>query len=481
MSTPGATAPRASGETTPRASGVTGPRASGATGPRASGATVILIEDDPVLARSLGQRLRLEGVTAYWARTAAEGEAMLRRHRPTLCVCDMRLPDGSGEALLARLMPELGGVPVVAVTAYGGVEQAVRLMRLGVDDYLAKPFPVQRLFDKLAAFAASRSAPPPPRAAEEAQVGWSSPPMQALEDALRRVAGADAPVLLIGESGAGKGEAARRLHALGPRAAEPLVVVDCAALPASLEAAEQLLFGRGEGDAALPGLVAQAEAGSLLLDDVADLAPPLQGRLLRLIEEREFRCPGVAAPVPLRARIVATARPGIEDQVAAGAVRAELWYRIAVLQIRVPPLRERAVDLPELTGRLLCDLGGDPARLSAEARAALARHGWPGNVRELRNRLERALLLAPGPLLSAADLFPDLVPPMAADLALAAPGPAPAPPSLAEARDAAEREHIRRVLAHCGGRTRDAARALGVSRTTLWERMRRLGLETGRR
>lgn len=464
--------------------GAAPPRAAGAPHPRASGATVILVEDDPVLARSLGQRLRLEGVTAYWARSVAEGEAMLRRHRPTLLVCDMRLPDGSGEALLARLMPELGSVPVVAVTAYGGVEQAVRLMRLGVDDYLTKPFPVQRLLDKLAAFAAARPpAPPaPPSPAIDAAVGWTSPPMRDVAEALRRVAAAETPVLLRGESGAGKGVAARRLHALGPRAAAPFVSVDCPSLPAAVEAAELLLFGQGEGEAAVPGLVEQAGAGTLVLDEVADLAPPLQARLLRLIEERRFHRPGAAAPVPLGARIVATTQEDIGARVAAGTFRADLYWRLAVVEIPVPPLRDRAEDLAELAEALIRQLGADPARLSPAAHGALAGHAWPGNVRELRNRLERALLLAAGPEIVPDDLFPDRA--AGASPALAPPAepgapeatPRPAVASLAEARDAAEREHIRRVLAHCRGRTGAAASVLGVSRTTLWERMRKLGL-----
>jgi DNA-binding NtrC family response regulator len=471
--------------TQPAAPGEPAPRASGDSARRASGATVILIEDDPVLARSIGQRLRLEGVTAYWARTVAEGEAMLRRHRPTLLVCDMRLPDGSGEALLARLMPELGGVPVVAVTAYGGVEQAVRLMRIGVDDYLTKPFPMQRLLDKLAAFAAARPAAQPAASAEPPPTGWTSLPMRALAETLRRVAAADAPVLLTGESGAGKSLAARRLHAIGPRAAHPCVTVDCPSLPASVEASERLLFGEGEGEATVPGLLDQAAAGTLVLDEVADLAAPLQARLLRLIEDRSFLRMGARAPAKLRARIVATSQAGIGQAVTEGSFRPDLWYRLAVLEIPVPSLRERAVDLTELTDALLRALGGDPARLAPEARAALAAHGWPGNVRELRNRLERALLLAAGTRIGPADLFPErLVAPELPQAAAAAEPTAecdaPSVASLAEARDAAEREHIRRVLAHCRGRTREAAGALGVSRTTLWERMRKLGLSSGK-
>jgi DNA-binding NtrC family response regulator len=468
---------------------------------------VALIEDDPVLARSLAQRLRLEGVTTWWARSAAEGEALLRRHRPTLVVCDMRLPDGSGEALLARLMPELGGVPVVVVTAYGGVDQAVRLMRLGVDDYLTKPFPVQRLLDKLAAFAAGGGArgaaggggvggveeaagAPMPAPAEDPELGWRSAPMRALAAALARLAPAEATVLLSGESGAGKGVAAARLHALGgARAAEPFVVVDCAALPASTPEAEALLFGRGEGPAGTAGLAERAGAGTLFLDEVAELSRPLQARLLRLLEERRFlRSGGQGQARPLRARVVASTNADLPARVAAGAFREDLWFRLAVVRLEVPPLRERPEDLDALAEHFLRRFAAgraEPAGFGAEAVEALRAHAWPGNVRELRNRVERASLLAVSSRIGAADLFPEravgeATPIEAPEAGAGAEAPAaaraPEPLSLSEARDLAEREHIRRVLAHCGGRIAHAARALGVSRTTLWERMRRLGI-----
>jgi DNA-binding NtrC family response regulator len=460
---------------------------SAASGPqppgRAAGTSLILIEDDQLLARSLVQRLRLEGVTAWWARTAAEGEALLRRQRPTMVVCDMRLPDGSGEGLIARLMPELGGVPVVAVTAYGGVEQAVRLMRLGVDDYMAKPFPVQRLLDKLAAFAQGRPQPVVATAAEPAlesgPQGWESPPMQQLLGALTRLGAADATVLLHGESGAGKGVAARRLHALGPRAAAPFITVDCPALPASMEQAELLLFGRGEGSEATPGLVETAGAGTLFLDEVADLAPALQGRLLRLIEDRRFLRVGGRSLCPVRARIVAATLAEQPKGHSEGSLRADLWFRLAVVALEVPPLRRRPEDATMLAGHFLRRFasGAAPRQLASEALDALRAHAWPGNVRELRNRIERAVLLSTGATLGVADLFPESLPD---------PGGAGTPATaaahgpiirLAEARDAAEREHIRRVFLRCGGRTQEAARALGISRTTLWERMRRLEID----
>jgi DNA-binding NtrC family response regulator len=470
------------------------------------GSSVVMVEDDQVLGRSLVQRLRLAGVTTHWARTVAEAEALLRRHRPTLVLCDIRLPDGSGEALIKRLMPELGGVPIVAMTAYGGVEQAVRLLRAGVDDYLPKPFPVQQLLDKLAAFAATRRQAGRDDEADAldpaAQAGWRSAPMRALRAALGRLAPVTAPVLLCGESGVGKGVAARRLHAMGPQAGHPFTVIDCAALPADTTEAELLLFGReGSAEAAAPGggpgLIEQAGEGTLFLDEVAELALPMQARLLRLVEERCFLRIGGRAEQPLRARLVAATNADLRERAEAGGFRRDLWFRLSVAELAIAPLRDRPEDIEDLARHFLHRFSraagaapDAPHAFAADAAAALHTHPWPGNVRELRNRVERAVLLSATPRLAAADLFPDRGP--------AAPGGPPPDPtapgdaampgateegaaepqSLAAARDTAEREHIRRVLARCGGRVGDAARALGVSRTTLWERMRRLGVPT---
>ncbi|MGK7870385.1 sigma-54-dependent transcriptional regulator [Falsiroseomonas sp. E2-1-a20] len=448
-----------------------------------AGSTVVMIEDDPVFGQALVQRLRLAGVTTHWAQTAAAGEALLRRHRPHLVLCDIRLPDGDGEALMVRLMPEIGGVPVVVMTAFGGLDQAVRLLRAGADDYLAKPFPVQRVLDKLRAFASEDDAGVD--AADLASVldppGWRSPPMVTFQAELERVAPVEAPVLLTGESGVGKGVAARRLHALsGTRAAAPFVVVDCAALPAETAAAEAALFGGDD----MPGLVESAGAGILFLDEIGDLSASLQARLLRLIAERRFLRIGASAPVDTQARIVAATNADLPARVAAGAFRADLWFRLSGITLALPPLRARPDDLQDLARHFLRRFAKTERTFSDAGMAAILAHPWPGNVRELRNRVERAVLLADAVALGASDLFPERA-------TRAEPAPSPAvdapgevaetatetePLSLAEARDAAERAHIRRVLARCGGRIGDAAGALGVSRTTLWDRMRRLGV-----
>ena len=429
--------------------------------------SILLIEDDPVLGESLVQRLNLEGIHTWWGRSAAEGERLLHTQKPSLIVCDMRLPDGSGEDLLTRLLPQVGGTPVVAVTAYGEVDQAVRLIRAGADDYIEKPFPPQVLLDKLRAFA--QWSPPAEPAQERAS---SQPSMQKLERDLERLARVDTNVLITGESGAGKEVAARRLHELGDRAEAPFIAVNCAAIPAELLESEMFGHERGAFTGATQrheGFAERARGGTLFLDEIGEMAAPLQAKLLRLVQERRFNRVGGRDPLMLKARIVAATNLDLEARVAEGGFREDLYYRLAVVTLSVPPLRERPADVERLTQAFLAHFAGVFRRplptLSRSAQDALLAHHWPGNVRELKNRVERAMVLSDAAMLSAADLFPGRL-------------EAPAPIlSLADARDAAERDHIRRMLVRFNGRIAETAQALGVSRTTLWERMKRLGIE----
>ena len=431
--------------------------------------SIILIEDDAVLGESLVQRLTLEGVHTRWARTAKEGEVLLRRHKPGLIVCDIRLPDGNGEALLTRLMPELGGTPIIVVTAFGDVAQAVRLLRAGADDYVEKPFSAQLLIDKLTSFANWLPPTPPP----SGHAGWRSPAMQVLQRHLLKLSAVDTTVLLHGESGVGKEVAARALHGFGPRANAPFLAVNCAAIPGELMESQVFGHERGAFTGALErraGVAEQAGDGILFLDEVAELGPDQQAKLLRLLQERRFTRVGGRDEIPLRARIVAATNADLRARVAEGAFREDLYYRLAVVELELPPLRDRPDDLAELAGHCLrhfaAELRRDEPELSAAAFDALLAHRWPGNVRELRNRIERAMVLSEGSRLEPEDLFPER---RRQD---------PAPLSLSEARETAEREHIRHVLARSGNRISEAAQMLGISRTTMWERMRRLGLKS---
>jgi DNA-binding NtrC family response regulator len=438
---------------------------------------VLVVEDDPVLGPALLQRLRLEG---YRPRLAATGAAALQEAaglRPDAVLSDIRLPDMSGEEVYRRLVAELGALPAFFMTAFGDVAQAVRLVRAGARDYLIKPVQVDRLMEALQA-ALQAAAPATPEPDGDVPALGVSPPMRVVEATLRKAARVDVPVVLTGETGVGKEVAARFLHAASPRAAQPFVAVNCAAIPREL--AESTLFGheRGAFTGAVTrntGLAERAGDGTLLLDEVAELSPELQAKLLRLVQERSFLPVGAAAERRFAARIVCASHADLAERVRAGAFRQDLFFRLNVIPITVPPLRRRPEDLPMLAQRFLDEavarFGLGPRHLTAAALSALADHDWPGNVRELRNRIERAAALAEGEALVPADLFPELT--LEADNGAALQQPAGTlDTALADAARAAITDALRRS----GGSRAEAARLLGIARTTLWKRMRELGM-----
>lgn len=434
---------------------------------------VLVVEDDPVLGPALVQRLRLEG---YRPRLAATGAQALREAaglRPDAVLSDIRLPDMSGEEVFRRLLAELGALPAFFMTAFGDVAQAIRLVRAGAQDYLTKPVDVDRLMTALHDALAS---PAPAGEVATTELGLS-PAMRAVEAMLRKAARVDVPVVLTGETGVGKEVAARYLHAASLRAAHPFVAVNCAAIPREL--AESTLFGHERGAftgavARNVGLVERAGEGTLLLDEVAELPAELQPKLLRLVQERSFLPVGAAAERPFGARIVCATHADLAERVRAGVFREDLLFRLNVISIEIPPLRRRHDDLEALAQRFVAEAVGrfglGARRLTAAALSSLADHDWPGNVRELRNRIERALALAEGEDVGAGDLFPELS--LESD-------DGPVPPSgrtLDSALGDATRAAILDALRHSGGSRAGAAQRLGISRTTLWKRMRELGI-----
>ncbi len=430
--------------------------------------SVALVEDDPIIGASLAQRFAIEGIATQWWRSGEEALAGFARQRPQLVVCDIRLPDLDGEALFGRSTRLLGPVPFLFITAFGDIEQAVRLVRAGAVDYITKPFAAEALIAKVRDLVGSEAAH------GEGSLG-RSPAMRAIEALLRRVARVDSHVLFLGESGVGKEICARFLHAVSPRADAPFVAVNCAAIPAELVESELFGHERGAFTGALArhcGHAERAEGGCLFLDEVAELPPAAQAKLLRLVQERSFQRVGGERPLPFAARLVCATNRELERDVEAGRFRADLYYRINVLPVRVPPLRERPEDIPPLLDRYVREFAGRfgvaVTGLAATAVEAALAWPWPGNVRELVNRIERAVALAEQPLLRAEDLFPEtLGPPDPGDGRFQ---------TLGEARAAAERRQIERALTETGGRILEAARLLGISRTTLWEKMRRLGV-----
>lgn len=428
-----------------------------------------LIEDDPIMGESLVQRLAIEGADVTWWKTKAEAVQGLAKRRPQAVICDLKLPDGNGEEIFLETVKSERAPPFLFMTAFGEIDQAVRLMRCGAADYVTKPFEMSVFLERLETLV------DPAEPESEGLLGVS-PAMRALESTLMRLAKVGAPVMLTGETGSGKEVCARLLHA-SRSPAGPFMAVNCAAIPAELMESE--LFGHEKGafsgaHARHLGYAERAGAGTLFLDEIGDLPPKLQAKLLRLLEERSFTRVGGEQVIPFKARVVCATNVDLPQKVKEGSFREDLLYRINVVHVPVPPLRDRGEDIVWLIDRFVTELTEDSVvRIQGTSALALETaltHDWPGNVRELRNRVERAIALSDGPLLMPGDLFPDL-------------GPVFKPSQregLEGIRDEAERRHIARVLAENDGAVLATAKALGVSRTTLWEKMKRHGIAPAR-
>ncbi|NJM35089.1 MAG: sigma-54-dependent Fis family transcriptional regulator [Rhodomicrobium sp.] len=431
------------------------------------GRTIALIEDDPVMGESLLQSLSLEGARVDLYASASAALKQIAPSRVDLVVCDMRLPDTDGQSVFRRFGAAGDAPPFLFMTAYGDIDQAVQLMREGAADYLTKPFDMDVFMSRVES--ALRY---PLRESECATLGIS-PAMRQIEQLLRRVAGIDSPVLITGETGTGKDVCARFLHqASGARG--PFMAVNCAAIPGELLESE--LFGHEAGAFTGAhkrhiGYVERAGAGTLFLDEIGELALPLQAKLLRLLEDRQFFRVGGEQPVPFRARLVSATNADLGALMAVKRFRSDLYYRINVIEVNVPALRDRREDIPWLMEIFLREVAPDRKAvrgIGAQAEQAALLHGWPGNVRELRNRVERAVALSLSEWISPQDLFPETESNAARSVQASG--------SLADARESAEKHRIVAALAENSGQIAKTAEALGVSRTTLWEKIKRYGI-----
>ncbi|TAD90218.1 MAG: sigma-54-dependent Fis family transcriptional regulator [Alphaproteobacteria bacterium] len=436
------------------------------TAPQTVSPTVLIIEDDPTLGPALAQRLRLEG---FHPRLAATGKAALAdasQSPPDAVISDIRLPDLSGEEVFRALTRHIGLVPVFFMTAFGEVSQAVRLIKAGGRDYLIKPVDIDRLVEMLTAALPALSAGP-------AAPTTPSPAMAAFDTLLTKAARSDLPLLIMGETGVGKERAARLAHDRSLRAKQPFVALNCAAIPRDL--AESLLFGHEKGaftgaSSRKDGVCAEVGDGTLLLDEVAELPLDLQPKLLRLIQERQFRPLGATRDQAFRGRIIAATLRNLDDLVAAGQFREDLFFRLAVIPLTVPPLRERPGEIPVLARQFLAEASERMGRapqlsLSPEAEIALAHYAWPGNVRELRNRVDRAAALSEGCVIEPSDLF--------ADTPVGKPQEPSSADRLEHVAEAAIRAKVLDTLRAVGGNQSEAARILGASRTTIWKYARK--------
>ena len=430
---------------------------------------ILVVDDVTPLRRTIRTALESMGHRVAEAGTTAEALQRTGASKPDLVLLDLRLGRESGLDALTALHKASPGLGVVVITAYACVDTAVEAMRRGALDYLAKPFTPKQLADLVDRWCGRADGDAD---ADAAVLDSGEPAMQQALRTAFAVAASDATVLLRGESGTGKGVVARAVHARSRRAAGPCVTVHCPSLSAELLESE--LFGHMKGafteaDRTTVGRVAAADGGTLFLDEVGDLPLPLQPKLLRLVQDRTYERVGEANASSADVRIVAATNRDLEAEVAAGRFREDLLYRLNVIEVTVPPLRDRLADLPKLIDQLLSQFTARSRKVvngfTPAAREALLRHRWPGNVRELRNVVERGVLLCQDSEIDVADLPASLTAPPPTRVALGEGVPI----------DAVEVEHIRRVLA-TSPTLDDAARTLGIDASTLYRKRKRYGL-----
>ncbi|GIX29910.1 MAG: type 4 fimbriae expression regulatory protein PilR [Porticoccaceae bacterium] len=445
---------------------------------------VLIVDDEPDIRELLA--LTLEGLDLEVASAASVAEArrQLDAGRVDFCLTDMRLPDGDGFAVLAAVQQRQPNTPVAVITAYGSAETAVEALKRGAFDFVCKPLEVARLRELVSAALQLREGAGGTRSA--GLIG-DSEPMQRLREQIAKVARSQAPVFIGGESGSGKELVARAIHYEGPRARGPFIAVNCGAIPTELVESELFGHRRGSFSGAVqdkPGLFQAARGGTLFLDEVAELPPAMQVKLLRAIQEKRVRPIGATEEVAVDVRILSASHKDLAAEVRAGRFREDLYYRINVIELRVPPLRERREDIPRLAAafleRFARQAGRPVPRLDEAALAALLEHSFPGNVRELENILERAFTLAAGEVIGIADLELRTPPPAPADrVGPRAAGDYPADGSLSLDDYLAdlEREIVLRALEeNRWNRTATAAR-LGLSFRQLRYKLKKLGIQ----
>ena len=452
---------------------------------------ILLLEDERALARAIDRRLRRDGYTVAACENLANARLAAQRRPPDLAVLDLRLPDGHGLEFLEWLRAEIGPVPALVMTAFGELDDAIGAMRLGAVDFLKKPLDLDAL-ERIVSDALHRDSP---ATRAEAAAGdatgapviiGDSPAVRTLRREIERIAalgrGSAPPnVLVTGETGTGKDLAARVLHAGSPRAGAPFVQVDCAALPRDLIEAE--LFGHEKGaftnaHRARRGLLAAAGAGSAFLNEIGELPLGLQAKLLTALESRTMREIGSDTERAIEAWFIAATNRDIEQMMAAGDFRQDLYYRLNVLTLALPPLRERGEDVLELARHFVDETAAryerDPPTLTEAACGALIDHDWPGNVRELRHVIERAVLVHADTRLEAGHLR--LRPRRATTETVSAEAAGERAPGSDGTLAGNEQALIERTLAETGDNISEAARRLGLSRGALRYRLDKYGL-----
>ena len=439
---------------------------------------VLVVDDDAAMRDACQQVLRREGLAVAQAETGGEALEILHDRPFDLVILDMKMPGMGGMEVLRRIQAEHNGTSVVVITGYANIETAVEAMKCGAADFLPKPFTgdtlrliVRKTLDHGRLQQENRRLRAHlQQTVEPVTIIGETPEMEAVFDVVARVAPTDSTVLIMGESGTGKELIARALHQKSPRAAEPLVTVDCATLVGTLF--ENELFGHAKGSftgatATTHGRFEMADGGTLFLDEVGCIDMAVQAKLLRVLEERNFTRVGSGEVITVDVRLIAASNMDLAAAVRVGAFREDLYYRLSVVPIALPPLRQRKDDIPLLADhflRLYCERRRKQVTsIHPEAMAVLRQRDWPGNVRELSNAIERAVVLAEGE-----ELLPDLL----LHYGFAGRPAQDQREPLGRALADIERAHIEQVLREAGGNKRLAARVLGIDRKTLWRKLR---------
>jgi DNA-binding NtrC family response regulator len=435
-------------------------------------ARICLIEDDPIMGESLCDRFDIEDIPCDWHQTAASAEQALARTDYALVISDVRLPDLDGGTLFERLRARKDSLPpFIFITAYGTIDRAVELLKQGAADYVTKPFDLEQLLAKVRALGRTVFATDP---SEEVALGVSEA-MHRISTILPRVARHASILLLQGESGVGKEYVARNFDRLARHStACPFVPVNCGAISEGLFEAE--FFGHEKGAftgavRAKRGFFEQAHCGTLFLDEIGELPLPMQVKLLRVIQERVVVRVGGEAPTPVDFRLVCATNRDLKEMVQQGLFREDLYYRVNVIQLRIPPLRERPDDIVWFAHRFIDEFASshpDVRRaLSPAAEEALRAYPWPGNLRELRHAIERACIFSASATLGPQAFFGE---------GLIESVPVTKPGNLGEYLQECERGYIRRALEQRQGHIAETAADLGISRKNLWEKMKKLQL-----
>ncbi len=447
---------------------------------------VLVADDERNIRESIQKLLELEGIDSSLASDGREAVELLKSEAYDAVVTDLRMPGMGGQELLERIRGDGLRFPVIMISALGEINDAVKALKSGATDYLIKPFDPDELIHKIRSAVSNRRREDQIEAGARTEVAPSrfvgeSEVARALKRAIDKIARSDTTVLISGESGSGKEVVAREIHSLSPRSEEAFVAVNIGGIHESLMESE--LFGHEKGaftgaDGRKIGLFELAGAGTLFLDEIGEMPLPLQVKLLRVLQERRIRRLGGTRDIPVGARILSATNRDIETMVREGRFREDLYYRLNVVRVEVPPLRERRADIGPIAGHILeklcARMGRGRARLGPGAEEALSGYSFPGNVRELENVLERALIYAEGEEILAADL--DFSGRLGSGLKALPPATASRAGASPKSLDTVERDAIEQALAKQGGNRTKAAEELGISRRTILNKIKKYGL-----